>query len=447
MLLGPRCQKPALTLGRNHTVQLVGQSLHQRCVVHGDNKPSCPPSTVNALHGSSGLHLSSKSGSASATKLAAIQAGSDPTKVWASVPNSSNHYCGVSTHHGQSGSFHSRFLLGHALGKGSFATVHLATSVDTYQQWAVKVLPKTTGKAAAWNMSAISTEVDVWTSAQQCEHVAQLEGIYEDDASVYIVQELCAGGDLKALLQEHGMLSEQETACLVKAVLSAVAVCHDTGYSYGDIKPANLLLKHKYPSAAEREAQAANGSIVCNELVVKLVDFGCSQKACSQGFVARRTGTPLYTAPEVFQGRHGLPADIWGVGVLMYQALTGQFPFWDQDLASLQKKAPHDVVAGIIYNEMGLGSRYASRHLTPEALDLLRSMLQRDPKQRITAAAALSHPWLKQHCSRDAAPVAVQETTGKACFAANNVVAIPPSLAAATHQKATQQKAMAASVL
>ena len=62
-----------------------------------------------------------------------------------------------------------------------------------------------------------------------------------------------------------------------------------------------------------RDEPAAAGA----RLVLRVVDFGFSQKACTQGYVQRKAGTPLYTAPEVFSGRHGLQADLWGIGVLV----------------------------------------------------------------------------------------------------------------------------------
>lgn len=61
---------------------------------------------------------------------------------------------------------------------------------------------------------------------------------------------------------------------------------------------------------------------------LKAVDFGCSQSISTQRSLTRRTGTPVYMAPEVFKREYGQESDMWSLGMMMYQLLTGRFPFW-----------------------------------------------------------------------------------------------------------------------
>ncbi len=204
----------------------------------------------------------------------------------------------------------------------------------------------------------------------------QLQGVYEDDDNVYLVTELCAGGTLADFLHTHGgRMSEREAATVLRALLSVLHACHQNGVVYSDIKPANIMLRTKYP-----EPMAA--------LDVVVADFGGSQRAALGTTLSRPMGTPMYMAPELFMCSYDHQADMWGVGMLLYQMLVGRVPFFKPGV----KHSPMELAFTLMAAELDLRVPELST-ASPEVLDLLTGLLNRDPAARPTPAQALEHPW------------------------------------------------------
>jgi calcium-dependent protein kinase len=130
-----------------------------------------------------------------------------------------------------------------------------------------------------------------------CSNVTHLHAVYQDAASVYLVQELCTGGDLQTLLDSQGILSEHEAAQAALGILTTLEQCHHLGICYGDVKPANFLVRDMYPSMAHIiDPSKPKGS-----LNLKTADFGCSQQCDDEDTpcLTKLSGTPIYIAPEV----------------------------------------------------------------------------------------------------------------------------------------------------
>lgn len=104
----------------------------------------------------------------------------------------------------------------------------------------------------------------------------------------------------------------------------------------------------------------------------------------------------VYMAPEVISGQcHSISMDVWAAGIMLYQMLTAQFPFWDTDMAGLFKIHPRQILKDIQGSEILLNHAVCDG-LSESAKDLIQKMLAKDPTQRISADAALRHPWLQQ---------------------------------------------------
>jgi len=185
-----------------------------------------------------------------------------------------------------------------------------------------------------------------------------------------------------------GGLPEETAVKLFSQMLNAVKHVHNRGICYGDVKPANFLLKSTEPGD--------DGSSI--GLQVKLADFGCSQEYSDEDFLTQRTGTPLYTAPEVYLGRYSEAADLWGMGMILYRMLSGEFPF----RRNLDSLSPYIMMLSVLNDELSFeGACWEG--VSREAQDLVFHLLQRCVDRRSTVSAALQHPWLRMHGCHDGA--------------------------------------------
>ena len=124
---------------------------------------------------------------------------------------------------------------------------------------------------------------------------------------------------------------------------------------------------------------------------LKLIDFGLCAKPRGGMETVLETccGSPAYAAPELVTGRNylGSEADIWSMGVLLYALMCGCLPFDDENISSLYKK----ILSGVYEKPAWLSQG---------SLELLHTMLQTDPKKRITVKELLKHPWLMEGCEK-----------------------------------------------
>ena len=195
------------------------------------------------------------------------------------------------------------------LGKGAFGEVYRVYQSNNQKNYAIKQISKKDLKEAGMESQAIK-EVKIMYSLNQ-EHIVKLYNHFEDDVNCYLVLEFLEGGELyKKLKASPGSrFDEKTTAAVIYELCQALMYLHGKNIIHRDIKPENILLNGR-------------GSI-------KLADFGWSsyeEKAKKRDTYA---GTLDYLAPEMVSSTHQHDhwIDIWCVGVLMYELLTGKPPF------------------------------------------------------------------------------------------------------------------------
>lgn len=151
------------------------------------------------------------------------------------------------------------------------------------------------------------------------ENIVRLHRVFEDDANVYIIMELCESQTMMELMKKKGRLSDAEAKPILLQLLAAMEYLHNNHVIHRDLKLGNLFLQ---PGPT-----------------VKLGDFGLATMVYGEGDRKRTIcGTPNYIAPEIIAGGergHSYEVDIWSFGVIMYTVLVGQPPFQRQEVKEI----------------------------------------------------------------------------------------------------------------
>lgn len=305
----------------------------------------------------------------------------------------------------------SRYHIGKCIGSGAYGVVNRGIEKTTGQEVAIKILAKIRGKLTREKTcEKLRKEIKLLTACQESRNVVQFLGAFEDDSHVYLVTEICNGGNLEDLLEEDGPFNERQTAAILYEALKTIAACHAKHVLHGDIKPANFLLKFLYPDPLGAiEAGVFAGAWL------KAIDFGCGALVTG-ATLSRRIGTPVYMAPEIFRRDYGLAADLWSLGMMAYQLTTARFPFWDS-VEACRSRTLEEVMKAVIVDDIPFD--YGPwLDMSPEGLDLIQSLVERDPARRITAAQALEHPWFEAQLSY----------VGRQAEVASNIVPLTPAM-------------------
>ena len=222
--------------------------------------------------------------------------------------------------------FAGRYTLLRLLGQGGMGSVHQARDTLVGDVVALKQLDLGP-KADAQALERFSREVRVARRITH-PHVARTHDLGTHEGQAFLTMEYIEGEDLRQLLVREGALKPTRAARIAQAVCEGLAAAHTAGVVHRDLKPANILVE-------------TGGRVV-------LTDFGIARALAEER--ASRTqgaiGTPLYMAPEQVAGEPvDARADLYAVGLLLYELLTGQLPFaaetpWGAAIARLQRDPP-----------------------------------------------------------------------------------------------------------
>ncbi|PQQ01948.1 CDPK-related kinase 5 [Prunus yedoensis var. nudiflora] len=268
----------------------------------------------------------------------------------------------------------SRLEVGDEVGRGHFGytcSARFKKGEFKGQQVAVKVIPKSK-MTTAIAIEDVRREVKILRALTGHNNLVQFYDAFEDSDNVYIVMELCEGGELlDRILSRGGKYSEDDAKTVMVQILNVVAFCHLQGVVHRDLKPENFLY-----SAKDENSQ------------LKAIDFGLSDFAKPDERLNDIVGSAYYVAPEVLHRSYSTEADVWSIGVIAYILLCGSRPFWARTESGIFRAV---LKADPSFDEAPWPS------LSTEAKDFVKRLLNKDPRKRMTAAQALSHPWIRNY--------------------------------------------------
>ncbi|KAH8307677.1 hypothetical protein KR044_008687, partial [Drosophila immigrans] len=255
----------------------------------------------------------------------------------------------------------SNFDIGRQLGRGKFGNVYLAREKESQFVVALKVLFKR--QIGETNVEhQVRREIEIQSHLRH-PHILRLYAYFHDDARIYLILEYAPQGTLFSALQAQPLkrFDDRQSATYIKSLCSALLYLHERDIIHRDIKPENLLLGHKG--------------------VLKIADFGWSVHEPNS---MRMTlcGTVDYLPPEmVLNQPHTKNVDLWSLGVLCFELLVGQAPFFSKNYEETYKK--------ILKVEYKL-----PEHVSKAAAHLISKLLILNPQHRLPLDQVILHPWI-----------------------------------------------------
>ncbi|XP_047340831.1 calcium-dependent protein kinase 1-like [Impatiens glandulifera] len=260
------------------------------------------------------------------------------------------------------------YRIGKKLGQGQFGTTFLCVEKVSGKEYACKSIAKRK-LLTDEDVEDVRREIQIMHHLAGNPNVISFKGAYEDAVAVHLVMEICAGGELFDRIIKRGHYTERKAAELTRTIVGVVEACHSLGVMHRDLKPENFLFVDQKEDS-----------------LLKTIDFGLSIFFKPGEKFSDVVGSPYYVAPEVLRKRYGSEADVWSAGVIVYILLSGVPPFWAEKEQGIFEQ--------VLNGDLDFSSD-PWPSISEDAKDLVKKMLVRDPRRRITAHEVLCHPWVQ----------------------------------------------------
>jgi len=216
---------------------------------------------------------------------------------------------------------------------------------------------------------SLLSEVDILRRIRH-PNVIALHDSVKDHGRIYLILEYCRGGDLHAYLQRHKRVSETVAKHFIRQLASGLQMLRDNNVVHRDLKPQNILLVENNENS-----------------LLKIADFGFAKFLQPFALAETLCGSPLYMAPEVMQAqKYDAKADLWSVGVILYQLVTGIPPFNGDNQIQLLRNILRS-------REIRFPSDCELSH---GCIDLCRKLLRLNSVERLTVEEFVHHPFLSE---------------------------------------------------
>ena len=254
------------------------------------------------------------------------------------------------------------------LGSGGYAHCLLIKNKTTGKLFACKEMQKN----KLTDKEGFEREINIMRKLDH-PNIIKLYEVDETDMYIYLVMELCQGGELFdriiANTESGKAFTEKEAAIIFKQMISAINYCHKNKIVHRDLKPENLLCLTKDENSP-----------------IKVIDFGMSKVFAPNASMKERVGTAYYISPEVIKGNYDEKCDVWSAGVILYVLLCGFPPFNGDD--------DEDIMKNVLKKKYGFPSPEWDK-ISDGAKNLIKRLLT-DPKERPSAEEVLQDPWLEK---------------------------------------------------
>ena len=253
------------------------------------------------------------------------------------------------------------FIIKETLGKGSFGVVKSAINTQTGEKVAIKILNET--KIPYEEKINSLREIEIMKNLKH-PNIIRFYGYISNDKQLYLITEYIKGIELFQYISLKKKIEESEACIYFQQIINGIEYLHKMDIVHRDLKPENILIDRYLKE-------------------VKIIDFGLSNKYTDKSaLLSTLCGSPLYAAPEVLleKGYKPGPVDIWSAGVILYFMISGKLPFNGDSDEELYKK----IIDAKVKNIQG-----ASK----EVNDLIKKILNPNPRKRITISKIKNHPW------------------------------------------------------
>lgn len=257
------------------------------------------------------------------------------------------------------------FIFSSKIGEGGFSNVSSCMHIPSKTWLAIKETSISNILKLEAGIAMLASEVDILSSLGDFPFIVNMLFAFYDVKNMYIVLDLHQGADLRYHIRRHHVFNERMAAYLVICISSALHHIHSKGILHRDVKPENIIF-------------SASG-------VPHLTDFGVSYKSTHKGkeiICNRSCGTRQYLSPEVFtkHNRHGIEADFWSLGIVLYEVLYSRRPFHKHcplEMIHFQDDLyQHDVFLSSTSVEFAGGAKQQQQqHITSPPLTRRRSFL------------------------------------------------------------------------
>uniref|UniRef100_K4A733 Protein kinase domain-containing protein n=1 Tax=Setaria italica TaxID=4555 RepID=K4A733_SETIT len=254
------------------------------------------------------------------------------------------------------------------IGSGAYSQVWLGRHRARGAEVAVKEIAME--RLSSKLRESLLSEVDILRRIRHPNVIALHDSI-KDHGRIYLILEYCRGGDLHGYLQRHKRVSETVAKHFIRQLASGLQMLRDNNVVHRDLKPQNILLVENNENS-----------------LLKIADFGFAKFLQPFALAETLCGSPLYMAPEVMQAqKYDAKADLWSVGVILYQLVTGIPPFNGDNQIQLLKNILRS-------REIQFPSDCELSH---GCIDLCRKLLRLNSVERLTVEEFVHHPFLSEH--------------------------------------------------